>query len=195
MGRKAIDIEGKRFGSLVVIRRVGTDDGGKVMWKCACDCGGTHITLSQTLRSGQCTRCPACMKAHRSPTELPETVVDVYLRAHGSDGGLVVARDTFSRRVVAASNLTKLPVKGSVYSYGPLRFVIEQLAKAGRMPERRRGYSLERWVRHSGVPVTTHWLTPAGTMDAAWAEVQASGVLPPRPELEAIGGRVVYLHA
>lgn len=60
MGR-FIDISGRRFGHLIVIRRV--DDhilkGGRkqAMWECVCDCGKTSIASGDHLRSGHTTSC------------------------------------------------------------------------------------------------------------------------------------------
>ena len=42
---KAIDLIGRRFGRLVVVRRAEKSAGsGQARWECVCDCGGTTIT-------------------------------------------------------------------------------------------------------------------------------------------------------
>ena len=48
---------GRRFGKLVVIKRVENNDQNKVRWLCQCDCGNTHITISHNLTHGLCQSC------------------------------------------------------------------------------------------------------------------------------------------
>ena len=62
---KAIPIEeeiGKRYGRLVVI-----DDGGKILsghrtFRCACDCGKTHVASISNIKSGRTSSC-GCLKS------------------------------------------------------------------------------------------------------------------------------------
>lgn len=44
MANRPLDIAGKRFGKLIVLRRAGYA-GGKSTWECKCDCGnyGNYI--------------------------------------------------------------------------------------------------------------------------------------------------------
>ena len=51
------DITGQRFGKLVVMEYAGSNDKGKAMWKCKCDCGGECIAPGVKLRSGRKTSC------------------------------------------------------------------------------------------------------------------------------------------
>lgn len=56
-GAKTIDIAGKRFGMLTVIKQNGQDNYGRVTWECICDCG-RHVTAKGTLlRRGEITSC------------------------------------------------------------------------------------------------------------------------------------------
>lgn len=59
MGRKAVDLKGKRFGKLLVIERYQYEGGaGKhAKWLCSCDCGKNVVVLSSTLISGDQTSC------------------------------------------------------------------------------------------------------------------------------------------
>ena len=50
------NIIGERFGSLVVIKYVGSLR-GHASWECRCDCGNTIITDSGSLRAGYRTSC------------------------------------------------------------------------------------------------------------------------------------------
>lgn len=54
--RKAEDLAGKRFGSLVAISRV-ENSGAKTRWLCRCDCGNEVVTFSTRLKSGTKTHC------------------------------------------------------------------------------------------------------------------------------------------
>lgn len=68
------DLSGKRFGKLVVIKRVGTSSWGKyATWECHCDCGGTKITASQTLKRGKVKSC-GCINKIRIELREPEAL-------------------------------------------------------------------------------------------------------------------------
>lgn len=58
MGRKAIDISGKRFGKLTAIRNVGTRcNSTNIYWLCMCDCGKVVITNGSRLNTGETKSC------------------------------------------------------------------------------------------------------------------------------------------
>ena len=58
MGIHAIDLTGKRFGSLVVIERNGTDKKTRnPLWLCRCDCGKTTTVRGCNLRTGNTRSC------------------------------------------------------------------------------------------------------------------------------------------
>jgi len=52
-----IDITEKRFGSLVVIERFGSDNRGEALWNCKCDCGAIVKVRGNKLRSGWTRSC------------------------------------------------------------------------------------------------------------------------------------------
>lgn len=52
-----IDLTGKRFGSLKVMGRAGTQSDGRVTWFCHCDCGGSRVAIGKYLRNGESTSC------------------------------------------------------------------------------------------------------------------------------------------
>ena len=59
---KMIDLTGKRFGYLTVVRRAKENTkAGKVKWICKCDCGNESISTGRNLLSGNSTSC-GCMK-------------------------------------------------------------------------------------------------------------------------------------
>ena len=71
--RTPLDLSGKRFGKLVVIKRVGSNNQGNSMWLCKCDCGKESIVNSQHLKSGQTKSC-GCLKSYATATVTRESV-------------------------------------------------------------------------------------------------------------------------
>jgi len=59
MGAKAIDHTGRRFGKLVAQEISGRGRQG-IIWRCACDCGGSHNVPAQVLIAGRTKSC-GCM--------------------------------------------------------------------------------------------------------------------------------------
>ena len=53
----ANDRKGQRFGMLTVIKRVGTNNHRKALWRCKCDCGRTTEVSSTDLTSGNTKSC------------------------------------------------------------------------------------------------------------------------------------------
>lgn len=56
-----VDLTGKTFGALFVVRQKGRDPWGQVLWACLCLCGATHVATGAKLRSGDVTSC-GCQK-------------------------------------------------------------------------------------------------------------------------------------
>src|SRR5438874_819537 len=61
-----IDLTGKKFGRLQVIRRVGTDKRKQVLWLCLCDCGTERTVIGVSLRFR--TRSCGCMRRDSTVT-------------------------------------------------------------------------------------------------------------------------------
>lgn len=61
MTRSAAIMPGQRFGRLVVVVRVENGAGGKVRWRCRCDCGTEVEVFATGLRSGR-TRSCGCLR-------------------------------------------------------------------------------------------------------------------------------------
>lgn len=59
-GQLAENLTGRRFGKLVVVRRV-ANKRGRTAWECRCDCGNTYITTAKELKDGKCKSC-GCLK-------------------------------------------------------------------------------------------------------------------------------------
>lgn len=64
MTNRLSNIEGQKFGRLVVLKRVGTRS-GQALWLCRCDCGGVKETVGYCLRSGQTQSC-GCLQKERT---------------------------------------------------------------------------------------------------------------------------------
>jgi len=62
MGRKFIDLTGKKFGKLTAIS-IDHKNGTRVYWNCICDCGGKRIVSNDHLRRGDTTDC-GCERKH-----------------------------------------------------------------------------------------------------------------------------------
>ena len=60
MTGKYIDLTGKRFGRLIVLKRVENKKSSsdqKSQWLCKCDCGKTTVKLGTRLRNGYVKSC------------------------------------------------------------------------------------------------------------------------------------------
>lgn len=59
---KAIDLTGKKFGNLTVIRHLNYSESGHTsLWECKCDCGNITIVRGTNLKSGHTISC-GCKK-------------------------------------------------------------------------------------------------------------------------------------
>ena len=66
---KLIDLSGKRFGRLTVIKRYGTytspaDESKAATWLCRCDCGAKTVVLGSNLKSGRSQSC-GCLRREK----------------------------------------------------------------------------------------------------------------------------------
>lgn len=57
-----LDLRDRRFGSLIARSRVPRGDTGNYWWYCECDCGKTHYTTTDRLRSGHTRSCGCIIK-------------------------------------------------------------------------------------------------------------------------------------
>jgi hypothetical protein len=63
MGR-FVDLTGVRFGRLIVVEHFGKDRFGKILYRCACDCGNEKIVLGKNLKFG--TQSCGCLAKEKS---------------------------------------------------------------------------------------------------------------------------------
>ena len=78
---KIIDLTGKKFNRLTVLKRVENNNCGKVCWFCKCDCGNETIVESQNLRTGHTKSC-GCIH-----TEQISKMGKVYGKLNGGKNG------------------------------------------------------------------------------------------------------------
>lgn len=62
--RRFVDIKNKTFGKLKAIERVRTDEHGRSLWRCKCNCGNEIIVFYGSLTSGHTKSC-GCLKKSR----------------------------------------------------------------------------------------------------------------------------------
>ncbi len=66
MGSRKIDLTGKRFGLLTVIRDVGRRiKAGSILWECLCDCGNTSVVPADSLRWKETQSC-GCVRDRKA---------------------------------------------------------------------------------------------------------------------------------
>lgn len=58
----AKDLTGKRFGRLVVVKRVGSNKKGNSIWECHCDCGNISNVVGYSLTDGKSRSCGCLQK-------------------------------------------------------------------------------------------------------------------------------------
>lgn len=73
---KLIDITGKRFNDLVVIRRAENANGGVAVWECQCDCGNTTFVRGSNLKNGAVKSCGCRLKKiHNGTHKMSKTKI------------------------------------------------------------------------------------------------------------------------
>jgi hypothetical protein len=60
-----LNLEGKKFGQLTVIKKLKKRKYGKVVWLCECNCGNIIETVTGNLRSGNTKSCGCLKKTHQ----------------------------------------------------------------------------------------------------------------------------------
>lgn len=68
MGRKIVDIAGRKFGHLTVLKCLGVGGSRNLaMWECECDCGNIVEVCGAELRNGTRKSCGCSRKQPRKP--------------------------------------------------------------------------------------------------------------------------------
>ena len=76
-----INLTGKKFGKLRVIKRLENRKDGTAQYLCSCDCGKERITTSIALRKGKATSC-GCDRVSSQRKASNEDLINSYLKTH-----------------------------------------------------------------------------------------------------------------
>src|SRR3990167_7395468 len=60
LGRKIIDITGKKFEYLLVVKQTGKNKFGQLLWLCQCDCGNLVTVVGSNIKQGLWKSCRTC---------------------------------------------------------------------------------------------------------------------------------------
>jgi 5-methylcytosine-specific restriction endonuclease McrA len=74
-GNSLLDLTGKRYGLLFVLKRVGSDRSGYAKWLCRCDCGNEKAIFGGNLRSGNTKSC-GCVKSKSTGRPNSQVVIN-----------------------------------------------------------------------------------------------------------------------
>ncbi len=128
-----IDLTGKKFGRLTVIKDDGTRDNRAISWLCHCECGKYVHVRGQTLKSGN-TRSCGCLQVERARAYglRPEANRITTPTSRSKTG----VRGVFKRRglYVATINVNKKQIYLGGYK------TLEEATKARRKAEEKYGY-------------------------------------------------------
>ena len=67
MSRTVVDLVGKQFGKLTVIKQAGRDKWGQVLWECLCECANTAFIVGGNLRRKHGNVSCGCDQFNHSP--------------------------------------------------------------------------------------------------------------------------------
>lgn len=79
-----LNLVGRQFYNLTVIRYVGRTEEGKALWECACSCGNTRIVSSSALMAGQAKYCS--INNHRIKPILNQETLKKHLQYNQETG-------------------------------------------------------------------------------------------------------------
>ena len=74
MGKKIIDLTGKRFGYLLVKEQAGKDKHGHTLWKCDCDCGNKDYIVSGDRLTRNITTSCGCKQKKQFDKEIQKLI-------------------------------------------------------------------------------------------------------------------------
>ena len=64
-----IDLVGRRYGKLLILKEVSTPPGKPLKWKCKCDCGKITISIGNNIKVGKTKSC-GCMVHKPRPSSM-----------------------------------------------------------------------------------------------------------------------------
>lgn len=104
---KALDLTGKKFSNLTVVRRDGKTPAGKAVWECRCDCGKSVRVTSQDIRrnDGKHTISCGCQKGLRIRKNVGQASFNRIIRQYKRDA--IRRGHTFSLSDSDVEHITK----------------------------------------------------------------------------------------
>lgn len=103
---KVHDLTGQRFGRLLVVERNGSNNNGRAMWKCKCDCGSEVTILGSMLLNNKAMSC-GCLRREIAK----ETMTKASTKHGGKHDRLYNIWAGMKKRCYSSSNK-------SYYNYG-----------------------------------------------------------------------------
>ena len=97
--KNRIDLKGKRFGKLKVLRYVDTNIYGKSRWACKCDCGNEAIVVGESLRQGYTKSCGCLSKLPDGESAFNFAYSQYVVRARNDNLSFKLSRKFFRRLV------------------------------------------------------------------------------------------------
>lgn len=182
MGRNALDLTGRRFGALKVIRRAGAEDNaaGHAQWLLECDCGALHVARGTALTAGKVLRCKRCTALNLDPARIGrETVVDIWYHAAGEQS-FAVARDS-EGKVIAHTNWSKVQhkVQGHPAQLKQAQWMMTKLAEMEVVRPQHPKEGARRWAMQANVTFRAHLFTPLAKMQELWTQAQGAAATAP----------------
>lgn len=101
---KKLELEGKRFGNLVVLERDNTYK-GRTKWLCKCDCGRIESKFGSSLVRGRCTNCGFHREKDWSGKRFGKLIVIKRAENKGKDTGWLCKCDCGNEKVIRAGDL------------------------------------------------------------------------------------------
>ena len=146
-----LDLTGRVFGLLTVVRKAAPMCGGRSAWECRCACGQSKCVLTQSLQAGRSRSCGCIQRTHGDSSrsgagEAPEYSVWLGLRARCSNPKNKLFRYYGGRGISVCDRWS-----------GPHSYEIF-LADVGRRPSSK--HSLDRIDNNLGYePSNVRWAT------------------------------------
>jgi hypothetical protein len=144
---KRLDLKGRTFGHLTVLREEGRTPHGNVTWRCRCVCGKSIVVTSGNLRQGQ-SSCGCAVKTRDGRSGTPEYEVWRAMIARCADA----TDETYGGRGIKVCQRWRDSFEAFLADVGP--------RPTGRNGKRA-AYSLDRFPRRDGnyEPGNVRWAT------------------------------------
>lgn len=158
---RLIDETGNRYNRLTVMKRAGSNKGGKATWLCQCNCGSQVIVSGVYLRSGHTKSC-GCLLAERNRERLWIPWDEWFFDELNSDVAYIIGF------IIADGHIAKKHSKLAIYQKDPIPLLrIAKLIDFGgalhvRKRESGNYYALRLRSQHAVDILTSKYKIPRG---------------------------------